>query len=92
MCSRDWHQEAISRMNLCDQERLGSTLPSRTNPETCLHNVIHAVITEKLELFVVCISCGSDRTDLEKRIGKNYEYDIDHNVWVHVPVKRTLKE
>lgn len=54
-----------------------------TNPETCRHNVIAAGISDKLEMYVYCVSCETDLTALETRVGKNYEYDIDANVWVH---------
>jgi hypothetical protein len=56
-----------------------------TNPETCRHNIITAGITDNIELIVACVSCGTDVTTLDKRVGKNYEYDIDENVWVHTP-------
>ena len=59
-----------------------------SNPETCRHNIITARVTEKLEFLVECVSCGSNRTEPVKRVGKNYEYDIDANVWVRVPSKK----
>ena len=59
-----------------------------TNPATCWHNVVEAYILKNFELSIVCLSCRTDLTNLEKRIGKNYEYDIDNNVWVHIPRKK----
>jgi hypothetical protein len=59
-----------------------------TNPETCWHNVIVAGISDKLEMHIHCVSCETDLTALETRVGKNYEYDIDNNAWVHVPDKK----
>jgi hypothetical protein len=54
-----------------------------TDPETCRHNVIAAGISKELELQVHCVSCGKDMTDLTTRVGKNYVYDVDNNLWVH---------
>lgn len=62
-----------------------------TNPETCRHNVVVAGISDKLELHIHCVSCETDLTDLEKRVGKNYEYDTYSHVWVHTPNKRTSR-
>lgn len=62
-----------------------------TNPITCQHNVLTARVTEQLEFLVECVSCGTDLTDFEKRVGKNYEYSIDSNVWVHEPTSRKKK-
>ena len=56
-----------------------------SNPETCRHNVLTPRFTSNFKFIVECVSCGSNRTDPEKRVGKNYEYDIDANVWVNVP-------
>lgn len=56
-----------------------------TNPETCRHNVIGAQVDYKLETYIYCLSCEADLTSPEKRAGKNYAYDIDANIWVHVP-------
>lgn len=62
-----------------------------TNPTTCRHNILTARVTEQLETFIECVSCGVDLTDPEKRIGKNYEYDIDANVWVHGPSSSAVR-
>jgi hypothetical protein len=58
------------------------------NPETCLHNVIGARVTEDLDLVIECVSCNTDLTDPKKREGKNYKLDRHHSVWVNTPIKR----
>ena len=62
-----------------------------TNPKTCRHNVVEAYILKNFELSIVCFSCRTDLTNLEQRIGKNYEYDSVIEVWVHVPKRRKEK-
>jgi Zn ribbon nucleic-acid-binding protein len=81
-CGRDDYQED-SLAELTERE-----LTLRTNPATCLHNIIAAIVTPDFELLIQCVSCGSNRTKPSRRVGKNYEYDIDANVWVHVPSKK----
>lgn len=61
------------------------------NPDTCLHNVVDARITEELELDIGCVSCGTDMSAPNKRARKNYKYDPVHFVWVHVPARRTQR-
>jgi hypothetical protein len=63
-----------------------------TNPETCRHNVIVAGISHELELHIHCVSCETDLTDPAMRVGKNYEYDSGHNVWVHTPKPKKFFE
>src|SRR5512136_877100 len=57
------------------------------NPETCRHNVVViASITEKIT--VVCVSCKTDVSDPEKRVGKNYIYNTHYGTWEHIPASR----
>lgn len=59
-------------------------------PETCWHKVIQSVpVRAKYKLpewMRICISCDATLDDefLDSRV---WDYDIDHNVWVHVPQK-----
>jgi len=58
------------------------------NPSTCKHNVIMAgvaIIDNNFKAQLICCSCDTDVTEPELRFGKNYQYDIDNNVWVHRP-------
>lgn len=60
----------------------------RTNPETCLHNIVLQVgITDPFDTSVICGSCDST-ISAEFGSKKNYKYDDVYEVWVHVPVKR----
>lgn len=67
----------------------------RTDPKTCLHNVIIAKVVKvspKVHCVLHCISCETDiskKAELLKR--KNYEFDLSHGVWVHVPKTRVKK-
>lgn len=67
----------------------------RTDPKTCLHNVIIArvgKVSPKVHVILHCVSCETDishKADVLKR--KNYEFDLNHQVWVHVPKSRTKK-
>lgn len=56
-----------------------------TNPSTCLHKVIGVSIAPGLIPFVYCVSCDTNITADELYKDRFYEYDITHNVWVHVP-------
>ena len=55
------------------------------DPRTCLHRVVGCGTTEEYESFVECASCGTDLTERWKELEKDYEYDIDHNLWVYDP-------
>lgn len=60
-----------------------------TNPETCLHNVVQQTGLNRKDFNVVCVSClATISYEWVLEVGKNYQYDIDHNVWVHEPVKK----
>jgi hypothetical protein len=59
--------------------------PTMANHKTCKHNVIDIFLTEDLELDIICVSCGTDVTDVETRDGKRYKYDAKYRVWVHTP-------
>jgi len=62
----------------------------RTNPETCLHNIVQQVGAGRHTYHVVCVSCQATISyEWVLEVGKNYQYDIDHNVWVHEPKKKS---
>jgi hypothetical protein len=57
------------------------------NPLTCSHNILtHAVKVDSFEQYIVCVSCNTKMVPewLNKR---NWDYDIDNNVWVFVSKK-----
>jgi Zn ribbon nucleic-acid-binding protein len=81
-CGRDDYQED-SLAELTERERT-----IRTNPNTCLHNILAPVVTPDFHLLVKCVSCDTDLTDAEKRVGKHYEYNMDEHFWIHVPSKK----
>jgi hypothetical protein len=59
-------------------------------PETCQHKVIQSIPlddeTPPKDWIRICTSCDSTLSDefLDERV---WDYDIDHNVWIHVPQK-----
>ena len=62
------------------------------NPDTCRHNILAADIQRTASLadakvVIYCVSCDSE-VPYHMRFGKRYEYDIDNNVYVYVPVSR----
>jgi hypothetical protein len=60
------------------------------NPETCWHYILYAGITKELTVYVRCVSCDTNLTGVIEHL-RDYEYDINNNLWVHVPKsKRTL--
>jgi len=64
----------------------------RTNPDTCLHKIlavwVNSVENSIIETGLYCISCETDTTKLDIHKERLYEYDIDNNVWIHVPNRR----
>lgn len=60
------------------------------NPETCLHNVVQQMGTGRHTYHVVCVSCQTTVSyEWVLEVGKNYQYDSEHNVWVHTPKKKS---
>lgn len=57
------------------------------DPETCLHNIIQSVLTDKGYPYTLCVSCDSTLGS-EFLMKRTYEYDIDYNVWVYIPIKK----
>jgi hypothetical protein len=64
----------------------------RTNPETCLHNIVLQVgTTDPFDTSVICGSCDST-ISAEFAREKNYKYADVYEVWVHVLGKRDTKQ
>lgn len=61
------------------------------NPLTCLHKILAPGITREGKPFTYCVSCDIDVSGTEIVKERLYNYDIDHNVWVHVPGKRVKR-
>ena len=52
------------------------------NPSTCRHNIITPGFNNvTYESFLACCSCDTILKP-EQLKGRQYEYDIDNNVWV----------
>jgi len=75
-CVRKWDEE----------------LAQRTNPETCLHNIVQQVFSYVDgnpwgPYFVICLSCNSTIT-YEFGQTKNYKYNPIDDIWVHMSIKK----
>ena len=58
------------------------------NPDTCRHNIRTYGIRDDLTSYVYCVSCNTVMDGLKTDRPGEFEYDIDHNVWVFVPEKK----
>lgn len=59
------------------------------DPTTCRHNVVKAGFAGGMLIpFIQCVSCGFDLSDYIMRVGKNYEWDEEHKVYVHKPKEK----
>lgn len=73
-----WQWDGI-RHNLSDR-----LMEKPQKPTNCRHNVLAARINKEFYVHVFCVSCF-EPVPAKMRVGRTYEYDVDHNVWVAEP-------
>ena len=55
----------------------------KVDPDTCSHKILRAWIGRGLRLWAVCVKCETDMSDTRLRVGRNYIYNPQHDLWVN---------
>jgi hypothetical protein len=62
-------------------------------PLTCYHNVVGPVADPTGWVGIICVSCDATLSpEFVKDYCKNYEFDVDYNIWVHKNVFRSERD